>query len=172
MAGRVAAANCGQGVCGAVEAAERLRTHATPRTRPRRMTNTARSRFAAESFSWWDLSGAAFDDRQARARRATAHPGTLFRSLGVSPVPEALSGSACHAGGFFECVASDLVSADSPAAGEPAVHSAKPIFLADDGSRYHGSQSQCSRVETGRTHSQSFAIRARAHRRSARTAPV
>jgi hypothetical protein len=111
-----------------MEAAERLRTHAQLRTSPRRMMNTARSRFAAESFSWWDLSGAAFDDRQARARRATAQPGTLLRFLGGPPVPEALSGSACHAGGFFERIACDLVSADSPAAGEPAVRSAKHVF--------------------------------------------
>jgi len=30
--------------------------------------------------------------------------------------------------GFFERIASDLVSADSPAAGEPAVRSAKHVF--------------------------------------------
>lgn len=64
----------------------------------------------------------------ARARRATAQPGTLLRFLGGPPVPEALSGSACHAGGFFERIACDLVSADSPAAGEPAVRSAKHVF--------------------------------------------
>jgi len=51
-----------------------------------------------------------------------------LRFLGGPPVPEALSGSACHAGGFFERIACDLVSADSPAAGEPAVRSAKHVF--------------------------------------------
>ena len=66
--------------------------------------NTARSRFADTRFPWWVGVGAAFDDRQARARRATAQPGTLLRFLGGPPVPEALSGSACHAGGFFERV--------------------------------------------------------------------
>lgn len=90
------------------------------------MTNTARSRFAGTRFSWWVGVGAAFDDRQARARRATAQPGTF--SLGVSPVPVCKAGSACHAGGFFERIACDLVSADSPAAGEPAVRSAKHVF--------------------------------------------
>ena len=55
------------------------------------MTNTARSRFAAESFSWWDLSGAAFDDRQACARQATAHPGTLFRPLGARLLADCLN---------------------------------------------------------------------------------
>lgn len=90
--------------------------------------NTARSRFAGTRFSWWVGVGAVNDDRQARARRATAQPGTLLRFLGGPPVPEALSGSACHAGGFFERIACDLVSADSPAAGEPAVRSAKHVF--------------------------------------------
>lgn len=63
-------------------------------------TNTARSRFAGTRFPWWVGAGAVNDERQASARLATAQPGTF--SLGVSPVPAALAGSACHAGGFFE----------------------------------------------------------------------
>lgn len=59
-------------------------------------TNTARSRFAGPRFSWWVGAGAVNDERQASARLATAQPGTF--SLGVSPVPAALAGSACHAG--------------------------------------------------------------------------
>lgn len=90
------------------------------------MTNTARSRFADTRFPWWVGVGAVNDERQARARRATAQPGTF--SLGVSPARAVMAGSACHAGGFFERIASDLVSADSPAAGEPAVRSAKHVF--------------------------------------------
>ena len=89
-------------------------------------TNTARSRFAGPRFSWWVGAGAVNDERQASARLATAQPGTF--SLGVSPVPATLAGSACHAGDFFERIACDLVSADSPAAGEPAVRSAKHVF--------------------------------------------
>lgn len=90
------------------------------------MTNTARSRFAGPRFPWWAGVGAVNDERQASARLATAQPGTF--SLGVSPVPACKAGSACHAGGFFERIACDLVSADSPAAGEPAVRSAKRVF--------------------------------------------
>lgn len=89
--------------------------------------NTARSRFADTRFPWWVGVGAAFDDRQARARRATAQPGTRFLCA-VPPVRASAAGSDCHAVGFFERIASDLVSADSPAAGEPAVRSAKHVF--------------------------------------------
>ncbi len=90
------------------------------------MNSPARSRVGSRSLVARSLGRSR--GTTASARLATAQPGTLFRSLGGPPVPEALSGSACHAGGFFECVASDLVSADSPVMGEPAVHSAKPIF--------------------------------------------
>lgn len=90
-------------------------------------TNTARSRFAGPRFSWWVGAGAVNDERQASARLATAQPGTRF-FCAVPPVPVCKAGSACHAGDFFERIACDLVSADSPAAGEPAVRSAKHVF--------------------------------------------
>ena len=57
-------------------------------------TNTARSRFAGPRFSWWVGAGAVNDERQARARRATAQPGTRF-FCAVPPVPVCKAGSAC-----------------------------------------------------------------------------
>lgn len=90
-------------------------------------TNTARSRFAGPRFPWWVGVGAVNDERQARARRATAQPGTRFLCA-VPPARASAAGSDCMAVGFFERIASDLVSADSPAAGEPAVRSAKHVF--------------------------------------------
>ena len=55
------------------------------------MTNTARSRFADTRFPWWVGVGAVNDERQARARRATAHPGTFFRPLGARLLADCLN---------------------------------------------------------------------------------
>jgi len=67
------------------------------------MTNTARSRFADTRFPWWVGVGAVNDERQARARRATAQPGTRFLCA-VPPARASAAGSDCQAVGFFERV--------------------------------------------------------------------
>ncbi len=87
------------------------------------MNSSARSRMDAASIGGRRTGQAPWGHSLRPAGNcATGH---VFR---VSLQVPADAGSGSARAGFFERIACDLVSADSPAAGEPAVRSAKHVF--------------------------------------------